>query len=442
MRNLNQRPLTAALLGAIILTTAPNIAYADETEVLKTRSEIAIKAEEINKQEGELSVLDNQRIDLQIQIEEYKKTAEAVTAEITQVVSKISAKENEYYDKQEVYADRLRTIYKTGNVGLIQTILQSKNFSDFLVRVRVINTVVKEDSNLLKAIQNITEELATQKSVLDNKKTDLDGLVEKLSAAGKETETSREKQAELIAKLNEEKENLSLLLVGQEDQLLDEIRVVLSDSAATEAQLKEARNLLSAISGKVTTRTAQANAADLNTKLTEQISAIQVRLEEAAKAEAERLTSPEIVDVAVEPSVTDTGASQLVQPADTSLTSPSGSAIGEAALNAAKTFLGVPYVYGGNSYSGIDCSGLTSNAYSQAGNSIPRTATAQYNASTKIARADIIPGDLLFWGYNGELTHVTMYAGNGMTIHAPSEGYTVMIVPMLNMEFIGAGRPY
>jgi cell wall-associated NlpC family hydrolase len=35
-----------------------------------------------------------------------------------------------------------------------------------------------------------------------------------------------------------------------------------------------------------------------------------------------------------------------------------------------------------------------------------------------------------------------MYAGNGMTIHAPSEGYTVMIVPMLNMEFIGAGRPY
>ncbi|MCM1158336.1 MAG: peptidoglycan DD-metalloendopeptidase family protein [Bacteroidales bacterium] len=86
----------------------------------------------------------------------------------------------------------------------------------------------------------------------------------------------------------------------------------------------------------------------------------------------------------------------------------------------AKQFIGNPYVYGGTSLtSGADCSGYTMRIYEHFGITIPRTAQAQYNASEKINREDLLPGDLLFYGGSiNNVSHVTMYIGNNQVIHA------------------------
>lgn len=410
------------LIGAMIFTAMPQMVFADETEIDKTKAEISLKTAEISKSQGELSVLDNKLIDLKIKIDENNKSINEVSSDIADVQKELVVKEEEYAKKQEDFSTRLRVVYKAGNVSMIQTLMQSENFSDFLVRLKVVNAVIKEDAELVKALDKVREELTAKRTELDSKKAVLVALVGSLTATSNETEESRKKQSELIAKLNEEKTSLYKLLAGQEDKLLDEVRTVLADSSSTEEQLEDAKTLLSAISDKISVDSVARNAEDLENKLGDKITAIQVKLEEEARIEAARLA----------------GTSSSV-----SYSAPSsGSGIGNAALEAAKSYLGVPYVYGGSSYSGMDCSGLTSTAYRQAGISIPRTATAQYYASYKISRSELIPGDLIFWGYGGEITHVTMYAGNGMTIHAPSEGYTVCIVPMLNMQYIGAGRPY
>lgn len=116
----------------------------------------------------------------------------------------------------------------------------------------------------------------------------------------------------------------------------------------------------------------------------------------------------------------------------------------------AKKYLGVPYVWGGTSKAGVDCSGLTTLALKEAGISIPRTAADQYkcNSGTRVDRSQLQPGDLVFFtGSNGSKSnpgHVGIYVGNGQMVHAPSPGKTVRIVDMntnyYKNSYVGAKR--
>lgn len=93
----------------------------------------------------------------------------------------------------------------------------------------------------------------------------------------------------------------------------------------------------------------------------------------------------------------------------------------------AKRYLGVPYVYGGSSPSGFDCSGFTSFVYRQLGYSINRTADAQLANGVPVSRNELQPGDLIMFKRAGNSTvhHVGIYAGDGMMIHAPQTGDVV-----------------
>ncbi len=99
------------------------------------------------------------------------------------------------------------------------------------------------------------------------------------------------------------------------------------------------------------------------------------------------------------------------------------------AVSIAMSYLGVPYVWGGASRSGVDCSGLVMLVYGQLGISLPHFAAAQYAAGTPISYGDLQPGDLVFFGYGG-IDHVGIYIGGGQMIHAPFEGETVQIAPV------------
>ena len=113
----------------------------------------------------------------------------------------------------------------------------------------------------------------------------------------------------------------------------------------------------------------------------------------------------------------------------TSSTSASSSVAGrgQALVNTAKKYLGVPYVWGGTSPKGFDCSGLVQYVCRQNGISVPRVAASQKGAGTPVSRANLQPGDLVFFGNGGRITHVGIYVGNGNMIHAPQTGDVVKI---------------
>jgi len=96
------------------------------------------------------------------------------------------------------------------------------------------------------------------------------------------------------------------------------------------------------------------------------------------------------------------------------------SVAGNAVLEVAARYVGVPYVSGGSTPDGFDCSGFTSYVYAQLGISLPRTSSAQRNAGTVVSRADAQPGDLI-WSPG----HIGIYAGGNQMIDAPRPGKTV-----------------
>lgn len=121
------------------------------------------------------------------------------------------------------------------------------------------------------------------------------------------------------------------------------------------------------------------------------------------------------------------GVPSLAAPAAigaTDRTAAGSSSLGERIVASAKEWIGVPYVLGGTTRSGVDCSGLVQNVLAEYGIDMPRLAREQMKQGTEVASLDqALPGDLLVFN-NG--SHIAIYAGDGMKIHAPRPGKTVV----------------
>ena len=118
-------------------------------------------------------------------------------------------------------------------------------------------------------------------------------------------------------------------------------------------------------------------------------------------------------------------AAQANSKAQQSSTTRTGS--GNNVVSYAESFIGVPYVYGGTTPSGFDCSGFVQYVYNHFGVSLPRTTTQQENYGTQIPVSQAQPGDLYFWGNKGSAYHVAICVGNGKYIAAPEPGQSVSI---------------
>ena len=114
----------------------------------------------------------------------------------------------------------------------------------------------------------------------------------------------------------------------------------------------------------------------------------------------------------------------------------------DTAIATAKSYLGVPYVWGGESYGGVDCSGLTMLAWESAGVDLPHLSRAQYGYGTHVPIGSMEAGDLIFWSSNGAqsgIYHVAIYLGGGQMIEAPTFGVPVRITGVYSW---GSIMPY
>lgn len=118
--------------------------------------------------------------------------------------------------------------------------------------------------------------------------------------------------------------------------------------------------------------------------------------------------------------------------------------IGQRAVGIAYSLLGRPYRWGASGPGAFDCSGLTMYVYSRLGIYLPHSSSAQYYSGTRVSYDELRPGDLVFFARrSGRISHVGIYIGGGMMIHAPQTGDVVKIAPVSSHGgYVGAVRPY
>ena len=188
-----------------------------------------------------------------------------------------------------------------------------------------------------------------------------------------------------------------------------------------ESQLATRRSLLNSIRGEI----ARLRAAER---------AQQAELERRARAQAAAATAaPPVLATTLQ-------VSPPAAPAESSSSLPAPPARYGGVVGIAMQYLGTPYVYGGASPSGFDCSGFVMYVFAQIGVSLPHNAAAQYGYGTPVDRSQLQPGDLVF--FNG-LGHMGIYVGGGSFIHSPHTGDVVKISSMSGWyasTYVGARR--
>lgn len=190
-----------------------------------------------------------------------------------------------------------------------------------------------------------------------------------------------------------------------------------TSKATVQHKLTEARELLSKLTAEEKARLAaiekkkQEEAARKAAELAQQQAAAEKAAEEKAAAEK----------AAAEKAAQQESSSSTTSDSSTSTTTDSSYTTKAAkALAFARAQIGKPYVWGATGPDSYDCSGFTQAAWKAAGVSLPRVTYDQVNAGTTVALSDAQPGDLVF--FYDDVSHVGLYIGNGMMIHAPKPG--------------------
>ena len=210
------------------------------------------------------------------------------------------------------------------------------------------------------------------------------------------------------------------LAIERETVRLDSLVATTADAeAAADASLQEANDLLDRLTAEEAARLAAARAA-----------------EEAAAAEAAAAAAAAEEDATPQ----DDGDSGGDGESDSPPPPPSGPASGRAkiAVDTAMAQIGDAYVYGAAGPNAFDCSGLTSYAWAAAGVSLPHSSRAQMGSGTSVSSNQLQPGDLVF--YYSPVSHVAMYIGGGMIVHASNPSRPVGVAGVFSMPYSGAVR--
>ncbi|MFZ0666872.1 MAG: NlpC/P60 family protein [Acidimicrobiales bacterium] len=247
----------------------------------------------------------------------------------------------------------------------------------------------------------------------------------------------------------DELEKTHALLVSERTEASEAVTAArVAESQATQAT-DAAESTLSQIKGSLARQVAAQAAAQAAQAAAQAQAAANLAAKQAAalKAEQAAQVAETLGDGSAAASSANKASSSAGEHTSSPPPSPGTNTAGEEALQAAESYLGVPYQWGGASRAGVDCSGLVMLAWEAAGVDLAHSAAIQSEESTPVSISDLEPGDLLFYDLDGTgIDHVVMYVGSGpfgtdTIIQAAHTGTVVSFDPIWYQGLVGAGQP-
>lgn len=382
----NQRPLTFAC------TTEQECK--DVVEASKQKR--ATLAEEQRHIEAKSATLEGQVQNLVSQLELYQTEIVVTNIEMSKLkMQQEQLNENIDKNKEKIKERLVSNQFSLETNNDLNFIANSTSITDFIERMQIVSDLSATDNDL---VQTFTEQVDQLKKV----------------------EAKQETHLQEVRKLTTEVESLKSTKKAELDKYLAEIQQKISEqqnqanqSSLSEQKLKELEKAKD-LAEKVAVASSPTPQPTVAQSTAGQSTVAQSTPSQQAPAQ-QTTTRPSTPVVTPKPTP---------QPSAPTPSAPASSNV----ITTAKKYLGVPYVWGGTTPNGFDCSGFTSYVYREAtGKNIGRVTTNQENAGTIITPAQAQPGDLLFWGGRGSSYHVAIYLGNDQYIHAPYAGKTIEI---------------
>ena len=354
MRKFKQVFLASVLASSMVVTPV----FADDVSNLQ------------NSKNAAQSEVDSLQSELQTLIEKMSKLEDDLVStgqQITQAQDDLTVAEEKEHQQYEDMKKRIKYMYEEGNSTAIETLISAENFSDLLNKAEYVQNVHSYDRKQLQEYIDTKQQIADLKAQLEEDQANLESMQSDYEA---------------------EQTTLSNTLESKKEEVADLDEQLQAAVAAAEATKSNSTVASTSNSGSQTVGNTTNNNGNNNTTVT-------------PSAPSTPTVTP---DTSNNNSSSDNGGS----------TYGNGSAI----LSAAAAYLGVPYVWGGTSGSGVDCSGLVYLAHQACG--IPITRNSYSQGSGGQAVSDPQPGDVVCYG-----GHVGIYAGGGQMIHAPQPGEVV-----------------
>ena len=361
------------LMGSLVLMPVAQAAYAAPTDDLATA-------------EAQLSSRGDELQALEEQLDQQSDDLEQTKSQMYELQDKISSTEQELSTAQDELSSRIRTSYKSGATNFLDVLLNSSSFRELISNFYINGKFDQSDAEALQSVKDL-------KTQLEDEKTQLE-----------QTQQQQEQQ-----------------LADTQDQV-----------AEYQQKLSEAQSYYDTLSAEVQQQVAEQAAADQsNGGATAAVEAIQSN--QAASTQGG--TSPNTNTTTITNTNTNTNTNNDNGGSSNSGSNSGSNAYGGAGLASAYSMIGVPYVWGGTSSSGVDCSGLVVYCYGwgRGRTTYDMIASLKASGDWKTDMSQLSAGDLVFTSAG----HVGIFIGNGYMIHAPSPGRTVCTVKI--WSFIGGG---
>ena len=422
---MKKKLVAIALAGTILATSivTPFTAQADEilTKIQQQETKISELDSKQSTVEETLSVIT-------AEVDAAEKRADTLLANRVKTQDEIVALQEDIAELQVVIAQReeqldeqARSVQVNGsNENYLNFIVASESFTDLVSRIDVVSKMVSANKELVE------QQIADQKAVED-KKSKTEENLSKINAMAMELEQLK---GDLQVKKIEQESAIAALAAEKATAESDRQMFLAQKEEADQRAAAEAAAIAAAeaAAATVAATVAQASSEESSTAASSvDIASSTVASSESA-APAQTVAAAPVVESAPVVSAPAAAAPVVSAPVVSApvVTAPTLSAPTGDVVSIAAKYIGVPYVWGGKTPSGFDCSGFTSYVFREAyGIEIGGYTVPQENSGTQIAVSSAQAGDLIFWGSRGATYHVAIYVGGGQYIHAPAPGQTV-----------------